>query len=111
MGDGFDQIDRAIHRMNFPLVDLDAAGSSTAGTVDFYALLRCDVAGPVLLNQPAQSLANFVRRHFDIVVVRRPSPLLRSLDLAGDVGGPFETFGEFSFEFCLFRVHAILPES
>ena len=42
--------------------------------------------------------------------MRRPKTLLGGLDLARDIRGPFETFGEFSFEFCLFRVHAILPE-
>jgi hypothetical protein len=53
MSDRFDELDRAIHRVDFPLVDLDAAGSSTIGTVDFDALLGCHVAGPVLLNHPA----------------------------------------------------------
>lgn len=48
--------------------------------------------------------------NFDLVVVRRPRPLLDRLDLARNVRRLLEDSGQFFFEFCLFRVHAILLE-
>ncbi len=110
MSDRFDQPDRAVHRMNFPLAYLHATRSSTVGTITFAALLGCHFAGPARLNHAAQSLTNFVGRDFDLVVVRRRRPLFDGLNLAGNVSCLLEDFGKFFFEFCLFRVHAILPE-
>jgi hypothetical protein len=55
-------------------------------------------------------MANFVGRDFDLVVVRCRRPLLDGLNLAGNISSLLEDFGEFFFQFCLFRVHAILPE-
>ena len=109
MGDRFDQLDRTVHRMNFPLVRLDTARSTTGRTIAFGMLLSCHLAGPARLNQAAQSLANFVGGEFDLVVVRCPRTLLDSLDLAGNVRCLFENFSKFLFQFCLLRVHAILP--
>lgn len=111
MGNCFDQLDRAVHRMNLPLVDLDAARSSTVGTINFGRLIGCHFAGPVRLNQAAKSLANVVGGQFDLIIMRRPRSLLDGLDLAGDFGCPFENFHQISFESCLFRVHAIPLES
>ena len=110
MSDRFDQLNWTVHRMNFPLAYLHATSLSTVGTITFGALPGCHFAGPVRLNHAAQPLANFVGRDLDLVVVRRRRPLLHGLDLAGNVSCLFEDFGEFFFEFCLFRVHAILPE-
>jgi hypothetical protein len=110
MSDCFNQPDRAVHRLNFPLAHLHGTRSSTAGTITFSALLGCHFAGPIRLNHAAQSLAHFVGRDLNLVVVRRPRPLLDGLDLGGNISRLFEDFAEFFFEFCLFRVHAILPE-
>jgi hypothetical protein len=95
----FDQLQRTVHRMNFPLVDLDAARSSTGGTIAFGALPSCHFAGPTRLNHATESLANFMRGDFDLIVVRRPRTLLGGLDLAGYISRLFENFGKFLFEF------------
>jgi hypothetical protein len=110
MSNRFDQLDRAIHRVNLPLFDLDLARSSTVGANDFGRLFGRHFTGPVHLNHAAKPLANFVRRAFDLVVMWRPRPLFSSLDLTGNVGCPFEDFCQISFEPYLFRVHAIPPE-
>jgi hypothetical protein len=111
MSNRFDQFDRAVHRVNLPLFDPDVASLLAVGASDFGRLLSRHFAGPVRLNHAAKSLANFMRRAFDLVVMRRPRPLLDGLDLAGNIGCPFENFRQISFESCLFRVHAIPPES
>ena len=110
MSDRFDQPDRAVHRLNFPPAYLDGTRHSALGTITFGALLGCHFAGTTRLNHAAQSLADFVRRDLDLVVVRRPRPLLDGLNFASNVSCLLEDFGEFLFEFFLFRVHAILPE-
>lgn len=110
MSDRFDQLDRPVHRMNFPPAYLHLTGLPTVGTIAFGALLGCHVASPARLNHAAQSLANFVGRDFDSVVVRRPRALLDGLKLAGNISRLLENSGEFFFQYCLFRVHAILPE-
>jgi hypothetical protein len=96
--------------MNFPLVYLDATTLSAVGTSTFRVFLGGHFAAPVRLNHPAQPLTDFVSRNFDLVVVRRPRPLLDGLDLGRDISRLIEDFGEFFFELCLFRVHAMLPE-
>jgi hypothetical protein len=109
MSGRFNQLNRAVHRLNFPLAYLDGTRQPALGTITFGALLGCHFAGPTRLNHAAQSLADFVGRDLNLVVVRRPRPLLDGLDLGGDVRCLLEDSGEFLFEFCLFRVHAILP--
>lgn len=110
MSDRFDQFNQSVHRMNFPLAYLHLTGLSTVGTIAFEALPGCHIAGPVRLNHTAQSLANFMSRDFDLVVVRRPRALFDGLKLAGNISRLLENFGEFFFQCRLFRVHAILPE-
>jgi hypothetical protein len=97
--------------VNLPLVYLDVARSPTVGAIDIGVLLGCHFAGPTRLNHAAKSPANFVGGHFDLIEMRRPRSLFDSLDLAGNIGCPFENFRQISFESCLFRVHAIPPES
>ena len=111
MSDRFDQLDRAVHRLNLPLAYLGATRPPTIGTITFGLLPSRHFAGSACLNHATQSLADFVGRDFDLVVMRRLRPLLDGLDFAGNVCRLFEDFGEFLFEFCLFRVHAILPET
>ncbi len=110
MSDRFDQLNRAVHRLNFPLAYLDATRSPTVGTIAFGLLPGCHFAGSACLNHATQLLSHFVGRDFDLVVMRRLRPLLDGLDFAGDICRLFEDLGKFLFEFCLFRVHAILPE-
>jgi len=108
MSHRFDQLDWAVHRMHFPPVYLHRTGSPTVGTITLGLLPGCHFANPARLNHAAQLLANFVGRDFDLVVVRRPRALLDRLNLAGNVRCLLENSGEFFFEHCLFRVHAIL---
>ena len=110
MSDRFDQLDRAVHRMNFPPIYLDATRPPTVGAVDFGSLLGGHIASSAGLDHAAESLSDFVGGDFDLIVVRRGGPLLDGLDLTGDIRCLFEDFDEFFLESCLFRVHAILPE-
>jgi len=95
--------------MNFPPAYLDGARQPALGTIAFGTLLGCHFAGPTRLNHAAQSLAGFVGRDLDLIVMWGPCPLLDGLDLGSDIGCLFENPVEFLSEFCLFRVHAILP--
>jgi hypothetical protein len=110
MSDRFDQLDRTIHRMHFSPVDLDATGTPTVGAITFGALVGRDFADAARLNQAAQTLAHFVGRDFNFVIVGRPRTLLHRLNLAGYICGLLENFSKFFFECYLFRVHAILLE-
>ena len=92
MSDRFDQLDRTVHRMNFPPIYLGAARSPTVGTIAFGALLGCHFASPIRLNHPAQSLAYFMGGYFDLVVVWRPRTLLDGLDLTRNVSCLLENF-------------------
>ena len=96
--------------MNLSLIDLDGPGMPTAGAIAFRGVFGCHFTSPTRLNHAAQSLANFVSRYFNLVEMRRPRALFDSLDLAGNVSRLLEDFCQFFLEFCLFRVHAILPE-
>jgi hypothetical protein len=109
MSDRFDQLDRPVHRMNFSPAHLDGAGQSASRTIAFRALLGCHFAGPGRLNHAAQSLADFVSRNLDLVVVRCPWSLLDGLDLGSNICCLLENSSELFFQFCLLRVHAILP--
>ena len=111
MSHGFDQFDWPDHRMDLAAFGLHAAVLPALGTLDLGLLLGSHLAGSRRLNQPAQTLANFVSRHLDLVVVRRPRPLLGGLQLSGDLGSLFQQNGEFLFLMSLLRVHAILPKS
>jgi len=110
MGDWFGQLDRTVHRMDFPLVDLHVTRLSTVGAIAFGLLPSSHFAGPACLNQATESLANFMGRYFDLVVVRRHRPLLESLNPAGNLRSLLKNFAKFFFQFHLFRVHAILLE-
>jgi hypothetical protein len=111
MSHGFDQLDWPVHRMDLAAFGLDIAVLPAVGTLDSDVLFGSHLAGSRRLNQPAQALANFVSRHLDLVVVRRPRPLLSRLQLGGDLGGLFQQIGEFLFQLSLLRVHAILREN
>jgi hypothetical protein len=111
MSHGFDQFDWPVHRMDFATLGLHTAGLPAVRTLDLDLLLGSDVSGSRRLNQLAQTLADFVSRNLDLVVVRRPRPLLGSLQLGRNLRGLFQQFGEFLFQMSLLRVHAILRKS
>ena len=96
--------------MDFPLAYLNAARPAAVGTSTFRIFPGGHFASPVRLNHSAQPLTDFVGRDFDLVIVRRPRPLLDGLDLGGHISRLIEDFGEFLFEICMFRVHAMHPE-
>ncbi len=111
MGDGFGQSDRPVHRMNVAAIRLDGARLPAVGTLDRRRLIGGDVARSCGLNHLTQPLLRFVGGNLDLIVMRRPRPLLDGLNLASHVGGPFENFGEFLFEFDQFRIQAFLLET
>lgn len=68
------------------------------------------VADSMLLNQPAESLADFVGTHLNAVIMGRAGPLFEFLQLTSGIRCGLQMFGEFGFELLLFRVHAMFPE-
>jgi hypothetical protein len=76
---GFDQIDWPVHRMDFAAFGLDVAELAAVAALDLGLLLGSRLAGSRRLNHPAQTLANFVSRQLDLVVVR---PLIHSLQFS-----------------------------
>ena len=64
-----------------------------------------DLAGSMRLDYPASVKVVQVPCTGRVDVIH----LLKGLDLGGDIRCLSEDFGEFFFEFCLVRVHAILP--
>jgi hypothetical protein len=65
-------------------------------------------ARAILLNHPTQPLPDVVRRHFDLIIMRRAGSLIESLQLTGDSRRMAENLCQPVFEFLLFRVHASL---
>ena len=92
--------------MNLPLADLHRASSPAVRASGLNLLLGRDLPRPRRLNQAAQTLACLVGGHFNLIVMRRPRPLLDSLQLTGDIGRLLENLRKFSFQRGLFRVHA-----
>jgi hypothetical protein len=62
----------------------------------------------ILLNHPTQPLSDFVRRHLDLIIMRRARSLIESLQLTGHSRRMAKNLCQPVFEFLLFRIHASL---
>lgn len=71
-------------------------------------LLGRNVAGPLGLHHPVQTLPDFIRRVLDLVVMRNAGTLIDRLDLASHTRCFLENIGKFFVELSPFRVHANL---
>lgn len=86
MSDRFGPFQRAIHRMDLPLLGLDPTRAIAAWTSRILQSLGRHMPSPFRLNHATELLAQCMRRQFDLIINRRLFSLFQRLQFDRRLG-------------------------